>query len=133
MQCTNVKDVKSISKSPFYLYGSDVRKVYQFLYNDWEFIEKKGIYLPSKKEKFEVKYNIKNPPKEPREPNRDAAERHNRAIDLLREGKSVSEVSKILGFSSITSFSNSFKKFVGKCPSDFKPKDRFNIGTFKKG
>lgn len=123
VQYAHVRSGKLISKPPLSLSGSDVRKVYEFLYRDWAFIEANGLYLPSKKERFEVKYNIKNPPKEPREPNKDEAEKHNRAIDLLREGKSVSEVAKLLGFVSIMSFSNSFKGFVGKCPSEFKLKD----------
>jgi len=119
VQYANIKSGKSISKPPLIIRGSNVRKVKELLYRDWEFIEESGLYLPSKKERFEIKYDIENHPKEP---NRNAAEKHNRAIDLLREGKLVGEVAEILRFSSLISFSSSFAKVVGRRPSKFIPK-----------
>ncbi len=43
-----------------------------------------------------------------------------RAISLLENGQSVSEVSEELGFSSQNYFSFVFKRETGKCPKDFK-------------
>lgn len=46
--------------------------------------------------------------------------RMNKAVALIRSGKSVSETAEILGFSNQNYFSASFKRIVGCSPSDFK-------------
>lgn len=46
--------------------------------------------------------------------------RMNRAISLIRGGKSVSETAETLGFSNQNYFSAAFKRIVGRSPSDFK-------------
>jgi hypothetical protein len=114
VQYAGVKGGKSNAEPPLMLYGPDLRKVYEFLYLDWEFIERSGLYLPSKKRAFEVELKVQKPPHN--------FERHNRAIDLLKAGKSVSEVSEILEFSTPDSFSQNFRRVIGKPPSAFKPK-----------
>lgn len=44
-----------------------------------------------------------------------------KAMELIREDVSVTEISQILGYESIHSFSRAFKKQVGVSPSAFKP------------
>lgn len=45
---------KKIDKSPLVYYGKDVEKIHDFIYRDWKFIKRHGLYLPSKKERFEI-------------------------------------------------------------------------------
>lgn len=49
-----VSDTKKVDKSPLVYYGEDVQKIHNFIYRDWEFIKRHGLYLPSKKERFEI-------------------------------------------------------------------------------
>jgi len=111
----HIKGGKSVSEPPLGLFRrSDVSAICSFLYRD-----ENGLYLASKKELFEVKYDIENHPKEPY---RDGADRHNFAMDLLSGGMSIVDVAGELGFRSPVSFSNGFKLVVGKSPSEIKPK-----------
>lgn len=47
---------REILDRPALNYGSasDIAGVHDFLYRDWEFIQRSGLYLPSKKERFEA-------------------------------------------------------------------------------
>ncbi|MAE43276.1 hypothetical protein CMO93_05875 [Candidatus Woesearchaeota archaeon] len=61
----------------------------------------------------------KNPSEYLPDRDRTLAETHNEAIDLLRGGMPVGDVAEQLGYSSPSSFSTSFKKAVGKNPSEY--------------
>ena len=52
------------------------------------------------------------------------AVRLDRAKDLLREGRPVTDVCYAVGFDSLSSFTGLFKRLTGKTPSVFRQQDR---------
>jgi len=62
VEYAQIKNRKTISKPPLLFKCQNVTRISKFLYRDWEFLKQNGLYLPSKKEKFDVHYDIKNPP-----------------------------------------------------------------------
>ena len=51
--------------------------------------------------------------------------RHRRAVALLRAGeKSVTEVTLLIGFGDVTSFTRAFRRWTGEAPRNLRPKRR---------
>lgn len=107
---------KKIDKSPLVLYGPEVGKVYDFIYRDWDFIQESGLYLPSKKELFEVELRFENPPDASKVAR---AKRIERAKVLLRQGTPVKAVAGAVGYSHPSAFSDAFKDETGQTTTAF--------------
>ena len=106
----NFKDGK------LYCGREDTKRIRDFIYQDWKFVEESGLFLPEKREKlYDENYNGKKPPKNEIE----AKKRFNRAKRLLLRGKRPVEVTEILGYASLHSFSNCFRDHVGLSPTNF--------------
>jgi len=102
---------KDVSESPLYLRGQNPRLVHDFLYRDWEFIQESGLYLPSKKARFEVNPPIENPPHHYTVKVKNMI---NQSKGLLLEGMSGAEAAKTLGYSHPFSLYRAFKKVTGQ-------------------
>ena len=50
----SVRSGKEVEKSPLNLTHLDAIAVHDFIYRDWDFIQERGLYLPLKKERFEI-------------------------------------------------------------------------------
>ena len=117
----HVKDGKKVKNSPLIFGGSDVKKIYGFIYRDWDFIQEKGLYLPQKKALFEVKYNIEKPPNHPIAMRAKRIEAAKKLLRLRLSGRKVSgtKVAVLLGFSTPSHFYASFKAVTGQTLGQF--------------
>lgn len=97
---------------------NDSVKIHDFIYQDWDFIKESGLYLPSKKELFNLDYVaagigvIRT---------NEAKERVDKAKELLKT-KKVKEVAKELGYAHQTGLNKIFKQITNQTPSEYKMK-----------
>jgi len=112
----HVKGGRDIEKSPLILHNEDVRAVYDFLYRDWKFIRKNGLYLPTKKDAFEVNLTVEN---QVHHSTLGAEWRIGRGQIYLLEGMTPLEASNELGYKNLPSFYRAFKNMTGKTPLEF--------------
>lgn len=103
-------------KSIFFTHNESV-KLHDFMYQNFRLIRKQGIYLPFKKELFNLDYVADS--------SADIAylkskKRIERAKRLLDKGKKIKDVAKKVGYFHCVSFSRAFKKITGQTPSEYK-------------
>lgn len=112
----NVRSGKEVSKYRLNLVGTDATAVYGFLYRDWDFIQESGLYLPSKKARFEVGLDFEN------QQHLSPVNVQNRIDDakkLLLKGMSRSEIANTLGYSTLSGYNQAFKNATGQTPGQF--------------
>jgi len=98
-------------------YGhADCLKIHDFIYKDWKFIEKSGLYLPSKKEMFKTDHVIVRPDSITVINSRKKMEL---AKGMLNGGIPTKEIANKLGYCSPTSFHGTFTNIVGMTPNQW--------------
>jgi AraC-like DNA-binding protein len=108
----------SQSKNGFRVYGNEAsRKIYDFIYEDWPYIEARGVYLPSKKRLF-VLDNFRNQIK--LETLAKEEVKMKKAKPLLAKDMPIHQVATRLGFKYQSHFKDIFKKVTGMTPSEYK-------------
>lgn len=102
------------------VYGHrDSIKIYNYIYGDWKFIEKRGLFVPSQRDKFNLD------PRVEKKLNNLSNKRIERAKELLLKRKrslkrkSFEDISKEVGFVHSPAFYRAFKRITGKTPSQF--------------
>ena len=94
---------------------SDSVKVYHFIYREWDFIKKSGLYLPSKKNSYTPDYQLYSSfPKIPEKKRRIEI-----AKQLLLDGQMPTMFYRELGYSHLTSFYRAFKEVTGFSPTEW--------------
>lgn len=99
-------------------------KIHDFIYQDWEYIEQSGLYLPSKKEMFKTDHVIVRHDTITITNSRKKMER---AKEMLNEGIPTKEIANKLGYCSPTSFHGTFTNIVGMTPNQWKNRDKSSI------
>jgi len=100
---------------------NDATKIYNFIYQNFKFAEKPGLYLREKKEAFykfitkKPKISYKNLKK-----HREKIEKIEKAKKLLEEGLSAKETAEKVGYAHATRFSSTFKEVTGYTPAKYK-------------
>jgi len=103
-------------------YGhSDSLKIHDFIYSDWKYIRRNGLYLPSKKRKFNFDYEPKEYPSTIR-----YHKKIERAKKLLLKGLPHKETAEAVGYSNVFSFYRGFKNLTGMTTREFQGKKREN-------
>ena len=89
---------------------SDSIRVFHFIYEDWGFIQRSGLYLPSKKDAYNPEYEIgySSHPKV-----RERRRRIEIAKQLLLDGKVPNQFYKELGYANPSSLYQAFKNETG--------------------
>jgi hypothetical protein len=111
------------SKENYVSYGhNDSIKIHNFIYQDWDFIKKSGLYLPFKKQLFNTDYvadyfgciNILNRLKVIKTKKKIA-----KAKKLLAGGSLAKDVAEKLGYASYIGLNKSFRKITGLSPRQY--------------
>jgi len=111
----NVKRDKPPGNVLFYAHKDSLR-IYQFIYRDWQFIKKYGLYLQSKKNSFRIDYRANYSTSKLKIASLQKVER---AKHLLRQGHKPFRVAKMVGYSRVDGLSKAFKRITGKSITSF--------------
>ncbi|MFC1752574.1 helix-turn-helix domain-containing protein [Thermoproteota archaeon] len=109
------RDHPKVRKNVLFLSQDDAMILHDFIYQNWDYVRDRKIYLPSKKQAMENHYKKK----EPDHTNPQVAQRIERAKELLKQGYTGTEVSNLLGYSFSTGFFRAFQKATGMTPGEF--------------
>ena len=88
--------------------GSDSSRIHDLIYDDWDFIEEHGLYLPSKKDIFRTDFSSAGKHKTA------AVKRIKRVKELLRQDCSIEKAAQYVGYADISSLCRAFKRVTGK-------------------
>jgi len=117
---SEINDGGGRQSSLSYGYYSSLR-LYEFIYRDFEYIQKHNLYLPRKKDLF----NLNGDPERSQIGFRNnlhrkkTIEKIEMAKKLLIEGNKVKDVVAILNYSGYSGFDSIFKSIVGMSPREF--------------
>ncbi|MBI4439454.1 AraC family transcriptional regulator [Candidatus Woesearchaeota archaeon] len=92
---------------------SDAKKIYEFIYRNFDRIKRDGIYLPSKKKLYATA-------PVPDVAKQRVARKIEAAKKLILKGKSTREAASKAGYSTVTAFYRAFKKATGQTLKEWK-------------
>jgi len=115
---------KFLSKGILVYNHKDSLKIHDFIYRDWSYIKKHGLYIPSKKESFNFDYVRK---KHINKKTIEAHERLEKAKKLLQQEKSIMETTQLLGLSHPNSVYRLFWQHNGESLPDWSQKNNVHI------
>ena len=98
---------------------SDAMKIHNFIYSDWGYTRRNGLYLPSKKRQFNLDYTAPE-----HALRKKSLEKMEMAKELLPKGFSHQEIADILDYSNVFAFYRAFKNATGMTTSQFLKKKR---------
>ena len=91
--------------------------IHDFIYQDWNFIEEHGLYLPAKKRQFRIDYHCN------RRISKSvirAGKKIEKAKELLARGEKTADVSRKVGYNNVPALYRYFKKRTGETIGQFK-------------
>src|SRR3989344_1960318 len=90
-------------------------KLYEFIYRDFEYIQKHNLYLPKKKNLFNLNGNLERSEKGVRNKihHLDTIRKIEKSKELLLEGNKVADVASMLGYRAYPGFYYTFKSIAG--------------------
>ena len=94
-------------------FHSDAARIYSFIYSDWKFVSKNGIYVQQSRDML-AELSILKPNSWIEAGSKGSAERIRRAIKLLEQGHKIGEVRKEVGYQAASGLQQAFKKKTGK-------------------
>ncbi len=98
----------------------DSRKIYNFIYSDWDYISRNGLYLAPKKERFNVDYQI-TPYDFSKQPRVAQARKKAEKIKMLIEkGMPVSKIINVMGYKFPPSLYHIFRSATGKSIPEYR-------------
>lgn len=95
----------------------DIERIYDFIYQDWEYVKRKGLYLPEKKSELEECIGQVN--SRPLTPHEIVLRKVEQAKVLLLKHRDIDMVSRLIGYSHSSTLYNNFKKYTGKTPTQY--------------
>lgn len=113
VEYAGVKHPTPKGSSVIYNHNDSIR-IHNFIYQDWKYTKKHGLYLPSKKKAFRTNTNYVHPR------TLAAQRRMDRAEKMLRHRYRPEIIAVRLGYSSVLSFYTIFKKVTGKTVNEFR-------------
>jgi hypothetical protein len=90
----------------------DSLKLHDFIYNGWHYIEKTGLYVPSKRHAFNIEYRGTQDKEYAH--TKKVRERIERAKELIRQGASIAEIIEETDYSGPTVLYRAFKNVTGR-------------------